>query len=84
MEGIFYMNNDIGYCNAWPAPLKEAWKKHNKLLFRMRCLEGNLDRIDYADFDDLFSELETVQHQLIEARLELGQLLRRYAPATLK
>ena len=78
------MNNDLGYCNTWPAPLKEAWKKHNKLLCRMRCLEGNLDRIDYADFDDLFSELETVQHQLIEARMEFDQLLHRYDPVVLR
>lgn len=78
------MNNGIGYCHAWPAPLKEAWKKHNKLVCRKRCLEGNLDRIDYEDFDSLFSELEKVDRELQDAAFEFDVMYRRYDPAILR
>ena len=84
MEGIFYMNNDIGYCNAWPAPLKEAWKKRNKLRCRKRCLESNLDRIGYDDFDDLFIELDKVDQELQQACHEFDMIYQRYCPAVLR
>lgn len=75
--------NDIGYRHTWPAPVKAAWRKHNSLQCRLRCLQANLDRIAYADFDDLISELEKVQQDLFASRLELEQLIRRYDPTTL-
>lgn len=72
------MGEYFGYCNTWPAVLKEAWQKQNKLRCRRRCLEANLDRIDYVDFDGLFTELDRVQHQLQDACVEFEALLRRY------
>lgn len=75
--------NDIGYCHAWHAFVKAAWKKYYRLQCRLRCLQANLDRIDYADFDNLFCELEKVQQDLFSSRLELEQLLRKYDPPTL-
>lgn len=72
------MDEYFGYCNTWPTVLKAAWQKQNKLRCRRRCLEANLDRIDYTDFEGLFAELEQVQHQLQDACAEFEALHRRY------
>ena len=72
------MNDYCGFCNAWPAAVKEAWHKQHKLYCRFRCLEAQLDRIDYSDFERLFNELDKVQGELMTARQEFEQLQRHY------
>ncbi len=76
------MSEYFGFCNTWPAALKEAWRKQNKLRCRLRCLEGCLDRTDYSDFETLFNELEKVQQELFQACFEFEQLQRRYCGTT--
>lgn len=72
------MDEYFGYCSKWPAVLKEAWQKQNKLRCRRRCLEAYLDRIDYTDFDGLFAELEQIEQQLHNACSEFEALYRKY------
>lgn len=77
------MNDYFGFCITWPDEVKEAWHKQNKLACRYRCLEAQLDRIDYAEFESLFTELEKVQRDLLEARQNFEQLQRRYCSSDL-
>lgn len=70
------MSDYFGFSNSWPQPVMDAWRKQNKLAYRFRCLEAQLDRIDYADFEKLFEEIERVRSELVAARIEFEQLQR--------
>lgn len=80
---VHTMNDYFGFCITWPDEVKEAWSKQNKLACRYRCLEAQLDRIDYAEFESLFNELEKVQRDLLDARQSFEQLQRLHCSSDL-
>lgn len=69
-----------GYCTSWPAPLKEAWTKCNRLDHKYRLLEANFVKIDFSEFDEFMAKIERVQQSLFEARMEFEALYRHYYP----
>lgn len=69
-----------GYCTSWPAPLKEAWSRVNRLDHKYRLLENNFVKIDINEFDEFMAKIECVQQSLFEARMEFEALYRHYYP----
>lgn len=72
------MSNEIGYCHAWPEELKAAWRRVNRLQCKLRCLNSNVEKIDYEDFDELMCELEKTQQELFEAHSTFDELNRMW------
>lgn len=68
------MNNEIGYCHAWPNEIKAAWRKVNRLQCKVRCLSSNIEKISFEDFDELMCELEKTQQELFEAHFDFDRL----------
>lgn len=65
---------DYSHCAAWPEELQKAEKEKYRLSLKIRCLEANIERADYEDFDELMSELEATQQQLNEVSLKVMEL----------
>lgn len=76
-------NMNIGYCNAWPDNLKDAWEVVDRLDKKIRCLDANIERISYSEFDTLYSELQKVRADLNEACRRFETLYRQYDPGHL-
>lgn len=55
----------FGYREADSTQLKELKRKYDRAVRRIKCLEANLARIDYSEFDALMDELERTE---VEAR----------------
>lgn len=69
-----------GYSEGWPAPLKEAWTKVNRLEHKWKLLETNFVKINIDEFDEFMAKIERVQQSLFEARSEFEMLFRHYYP----
>lgn len=52
------------WCEAWPQERKDAEFRVYRARCRLRCLEANLDRIDFDQFDDLMAQLEAARAEL--------------------
>ncbi len=65
---------DYSFCAAWPEELQKAEKERYRLSLKIRCLEANIERADYEDFDRLMSELEAAQQELNEVALKVIKL----------
>lgn len=65
---------DYSYCAVWPEELQKAEQERYRLSLKIRCLESNIERADYDDFDRLMSELEATQQQMNEVSLKVIKL----------
>lgn len=65
---------DYSHCAAWPEELQKAEQEKYRLSLKIRCLEANIERADYDDFDRLMSELEATQQQINEVSLKVMEL----------
>lgn len=54
----------MDWCEAWPQERKDAELRVYRARCRLRCLEAHLDRIDFAQFDDLMTQLEAARAEL--------------------
>ena len=55
------------WCEAWSNERKEAELRIYRARCRVRCLEANLDRIDYEEFDNLMTRIELARAELRDA-----------------
>lgn len=51
----------FSYREADSPELKELKRKLDRAVYRVKCLEANITRIDYREFDALMDELENAQ-----------------------
>lgn len=51
-------------CEAWHQERKDAELRVYRARCRLRCLEANLDRIDFDQFDDLMAQIEAARAEL--------------------
>ena len=64
------------WCEAWSNERKEAEDRIYRARCRVRCLEANLDRIDYEEFDSLMAQIESARVELraaITAKIMLSE-----------
>ena len=54
----------FSYCDGDSPELKELKRKRDRAVCRVKCLEANITRIDYREFDTLMDELENAQAEV--------------------
>lgn len=54
----------FGYRDADSPLLKELKRQYDRAFYRTRCLEANIARIDYEDFDLIMDELEKAKAEM--------------------
>lgn len=64
------------WCEAWSPERKDAERRVYRARCLVRCLEANLDRIDFDQFDDLMVRLEAAYAELHAAAIARASLNR--------
>ena len=72
------------YCAAWPDDLKEANSKWRRAVYKVRCLEAAVTRIDPADFDVTMDALEAAIAEVQRCAGESRRLQHEYNKNGLK
>lgn len=71
----------FSYCEADSPELKEIKRKYDRAVCRVKCLEANITRIDYREFDALMDELEKAQEDVHTLSIAVTKLERVENPA---
>ena len=71
----------FSYCEADSPELKELKRKLDRAACRVKCLEANITRIDYREFDTLMDELENAQAEVRTLSIAVTKLERVENPA---
>lgn len=54
----------MAWRSTWPKERHDAELRVYRAQCKLRCLEANLDRIDYEEFDELMSAIEATRAEL--------------------
>ena len=71
----------FSYCEADSPELKEIKRKYDRAVCRVKCLEANITRIDYREFDALMDKLEKAQEDVHTLSIAITKLERVENPA---
>lgn len=73
----------FSYCEADSQELKELKRRYDRAVCRVKCLEANITRIDYREFDTLMDELEKAQADVHALSMAVTKLERIENPAVI-